>query len=36
VPLRELYDFCTRPHDGFMVDIKLLAKLKILEEKKLI
>jgi ADP-ribose pyrophosphatase len=36
VPLSEFYDFCTRPHDGFMVDIKLLANLKILEEKKLI
>jgi len=36
VPLGEFYDFCTRPHDGFVVDIKLLANLKILEEKKLI
>ena len=36
VPLDKLYDFCIRPHDGFMVDIKLVAKLKILENKKLI
>jgi len=36
VPFCEFYDFCTKPHDDFMVDIKLLANLKILEERKLI
>ena len=36
VPLDKLVDFCLEEHEDFMLDIKILAKLKILEAKKLI
>jgi len=36
IPIDKLVDFCTTKHQDFKVDIKILATLKILEEKKLI
>ncbi|MDD5290742.1 MAG: NUDIX hydrolase [Patescibacteria group bacterium] len=36
VPLKKLADFCLKKHKNFVVDLKILNALKILEEKKLI
>ena len=36
VPLKELVDFCLKKHKNFVVDLKILNALKILEEKKII
>lgn len=36
MPLNRLTDFCANQHDGFMVDIKILGALKILEAKNLL
>jgi len=36
VPLKKLADFCLRKHKNFVVDLKILNTLKILEEKRLI
>lgn len=36
VPLKDLVDFCSKKHDGFKVDMKILGTLKILEYKGLI
>jgi len=36
IPLKKLVDFCLKKHKNFVVDLKILNALKILEEKKLI
>jgi len=36
VPLKKLTDFCLKRHKNFVIDLKILNTLKILEEKKLI
>ena len=36
VPLKKLADFCLKKHKNFVVDLKILNALKILEEKKMI
>lgn len=36
VPLKKLADFCLKKHKNFVVDLKILNALKILEKKKII